>query len=85
MAFADQMSEWHDWDVAAHKLGVSLGILDPTIPFIDSKKIFWTDNRIGRSLHRTLLQLVEAGVLESRDDDEQFRWHHPGFVNLDDY
>jgi hypothetical protein len=35
--------------------------------------MFWTDNPAGNALHRILLDLTEAGVLESRGEDE-FRW-----------
>jgi hypothetical protein len=29
---------------------------------------FWTDNRLGNGLHTVLLDLVEAGVLERREE-----------------
>jgi hypothetical protein len=67
------MAEWHDWDGAAYELAVSLGVLDPGMTYQASKWLFWTDNLVGNALHQMLLALVEAGALESNEDD-QFRW-----------
>ncbi|MEU8620612.1 hypothetical protein [Streptomyces sp. NPDC048623] len=74
MVFSEAMKDWVYWDQAAYELGLSLGALTPDIPFSKSKRIFWEDNPTGRALHTTLLTLVEAGLLESRDHDEEFRW-----------
>ncbi|MEU6900927.1 hypothetical protein [Streptomyces virginiae] len=74
MALSESMADWVDWDQAAYLLGLSLGAITPEVPFSRSKRIFWEDNPAGRGLHAALLALVEGGLLESRDDDEQFRW-----------
>ncbi|MFI8320661.1 hypothetical protein [Streptomyces sp. NPDC085529] len=84
MVFSEAMKDWVDWDQAAYELGLSLGALTPDVPFSKSKRIFWEDNPTGRALHATLLALVEAGLLESRDDDEQFRWASTRFLNVFD-
>jgi hypothetical protein len=78
VAFADDLREWTDWDVAAHLLGAHLGALDGT--FHSNKGKFWTNNPLGNGLHAALLALVDAGVLERKDyPDEQFRWiERPG-------
>jgi hypothetical protein len=44
----------------------------------------WEDNPAGRAFHATLLALVEAGLLESRGDDEEFRWASTRFLNVFD-
>jgi hypothetical protein len=69
-----------DEDQAAYLLGVSLGAFTARVPFSGSKWLLWSDGPVARGLHAALLALVEAGVLESRDDD-QFRWAAPGFLN----
>ncbi|KOV21038.1 hypothetical protein ADK90_12710 [Streptomyces sp. XY413] len=74
MALSESMADWVDWDQAAYLLGLSLGAITPEVPFSRSKRIFWEDNPAGRGLHAALLALVEGGLLESRDNDEQFRW-----------
>jgi hypothetical protein len=73
MALYDSLAEWTDSDGAAYLLAIELGVIKPDVPFTESKWIFWTDNPLGNGLHAALLALVDAGVLESRDDDA-FRW-----------
>ncbi|MEU3556168.1 hypothetical protein [Streptomyces fragilis] len=75
------MADWVDWDQAAYLLGVSLGALSPDVPFSESKSLFWTEGPVSRGLHAALLALVEAGLIESRDDDEQFRWAASSLLN----
>ncbi|MFE6195807.1 hypothetical protein [Streptomyces sp. NPDC057838] len=84
VVFSQALEDWVYWDQAAYELGLSLGLLTPDVPFSKSKRIFWTDNPAGRALHATLLALVEAGLLESRDDDEEFRWAPTKFLNVFD-
>lgn len=68
------LSEWTDWDVAAFELGRALGVFE-AVTFQDRKGVFWTDNPLGNGLHAALGALVEAGVLERRDEpDDQYRW-----------
>ncbi|TXS44113.1 hypothetical protein EAO77_35035 [Streptomyces sp. t39] len=81
MVFSEAMKDWVYWDQAAYELGLSLGALTADVPFSKSKRIFWEDNPAGRALHATLLALVEAGLLESRDDDEEFRWASTTLLN----
>jgi hypothetical protein len=43
--------------------------------FIRVKGVFWIDNKLGHGPHDALLALVDAGVLDRREEpDEQFRW-----------
>jgi hypothetical protein len=78
MAFYDSLAEWTDADGAAYQLAIELGIIGSNTSFVESKWIFWTDNPLGNGLHAALLALVDAGVLETRDD-EAFRWK-PSFT-----
>jgi hypothetical protein len=69
-----QLDDWTDWDGAAFLVGRALGLFKRAA-FPDVKSVFWTDNRLGNGLHAVLLDLVEAGVLERREEpDEQLRW-----------
>jgi hypothetical protein len=74
MELHKQLDDWTDWDGAAFLVGRALGLFERST-FLDVKGAFWTDNRLGNGLHTVLLDLVEAGVLERRQEpDEQFRW-----------
>jgi hypothetical protein len=71
----EHLSEWTDWDVAAHVLGQSIGVFEEGSAMSDHKAVFWSDNQLGNGLHDALLGLVRAGVLARREEpDEQFRW-----------
>jgi hypothetical protein len=73
MKFSDMLSDWTDADGAAFRLAVALGALAPNADFTQEKWRFWTDNPLGNGLHAALVALVDAGLLESQDD-EIFRW-----------
>lgn len=80
-----RLSDWRDWDTAAYELGVCLGLwMDFGAPVYEDpwhglKHIFWTDNNLGNSLHEILINLVIAGVLESKDDNSSFKWN-PNYI-----
>lgn len=52
--------------------------LFPDAPFMSSVKyVFWSSNPLGDALDDVLQRLVDVGVLEFRDDDDegrQYRW-----------
>lgn len=74
VSLADGLGDWTGWDVAAYSLGCVLGVFRE-VEFLRVRHIFWTDNHLGSGLHDALLALVNAGVLERREEpDEQFRW-----------
>jgi hypothetical protein len=74
---ADELAEWTDWDVAAYRLGRSVGLF-ADLDWYAAKGVFWTDNEVGNGLHDALLGLVRSGVLDRREEpDEQFRWANP--------
>ena len=77
--FKDMLGDWTDWDGAAYSLGISLGLMPNASSFGRAKHVFWSNHPIGTMLYVMLDQLVEAGILEKRDEpDFQFRWN-PSF------
>jgi hypothetical protein len=77
VTLADKLADWTDWDLAAFRLGHTLGLFEEQT-FHSAKHVFWTENILGTGLHDILLALVQAQVLERRDEpDEQFRWSRP--------
>jgi len=80
---AERLPDWTDWDGAAFKLGQALGCFGEG-DFAAVKGVFWTDNRLGNGLHQALIALVEAGLLDRREEpDEQFRWRADALVATD--
>lgn len=73
LTLPERLDDWTDWDGAAYALGQRLGVIGNE-EFLDAKHIFWTDNPLGRALHVILHELVRAGILESRDAGDEFRW-----------
>lgn len=71
------LSEWQDWDGAAHALALCLGLMDVGTSFAEkAKPIFWTNNGISMFLYDMLEVLVNLGVLELRTRPEvQYRWN----------
>lgn len=78
MTLHENLADWSDWDVAAHAYGLAIGVFEGATPR-QVKHVVLTDNALGKGLHAGVLALVDAGVLERRDDpEEQFRWVFPG-------
>ncbi len=75
-SFKTRLSDWTDSDYAAFFLAQSIGLMkDVNFPR-QAKGVFWSDNPLGNALHRMLMELVDAGVLEYREEpDYQFRWN----------
>ena len=77
-ALRDNLREWEDYDVAAYKLGISLGLFEADDgsydQFREHKSIFWTSNAVGYFLHETLEKLELLGVLEHDKQGHKFRW-----------
>lgn len=77
----ERLRAWHDWDTAAYEVGACLGLWgDFGAPpgedaWLGTKSIFWTDNPLGNALHNFLLDLVKAGMLESKEEYLEFRWN----------
>jgi len=74
MTLADGLSEWTDGDRAAYEVGRTLGLFEGR-DFPALEHVVRSDDAVGNGLHDVLLRLVEAGVLERREEpDERFRW-----------
>lgn len=78
----ERLADWRDWDGASFELGACLGFwMDFGAPHgIDPwhgvKGVMWSNNPLGNSLANFLEALVEAGVLEKREEpDIAFRWN----------
>lgn len=67
------MKQWNDWDGAAYKLGLTLGLFDKQKHSFQTgvKHVFWTANPVGKALHECLESLVGAGVLLGRGDIDE--------------
>ena len=75
MTLKDNLTEWADWDGAAYQLAICLGLMRDAAALGSSKHVFWSDHPIGNLLASMLDQLVQAGILEKRDEpDTQYRW-----------
>lgn len=71
------LCEWTNWDGAAYRLAIALGVMQPADSFQTTMKhVFWSDNPLGSALYHILDTLVSAGVLLRRDEpDIQLRWN----------
>lgn len=71
----ERINDWTDWDVAAHSLGICLGLMPDNLGWGGSKHVFWSNHPVGELLYSMLDQMVERGILEKRDEpDMQYRW-----------
>lgn len=76
MSLHDSLTNWQDWDGAAYHLAKRLGLIDSTEDVGGRKGMLWSDNPVGSALHQCLNALVDAGILERRDESNiQFRWN----------
>jgi hypothetical protein len=70
--------DWEDVDYAGYVLAQALGLF-PDETFGEVKWVFDMDNPLSRILDQILTLLVEARVLDRRDDEgKQFRWRVVG-------
>jgi hypothetical protein len=77
----EALSDWRDFDSAESALAISLGLMTPETNFqTDAKHVFWSDNPTGNMLSEFLTRLVQIGVLEYREteNDNEYRWN-PAF------
>ncbi len=72
---SEELKDWTDWDVAAHKLACILGIVDEEKGSfsLDYKWIYWCNNKTGNTLSDILTSLIELGFLEIRSEEERVR------------
>jgi hypothetical protein len=71
----ESIGDWTDWDGAAYRLGICLGLMPNAAAFGAAKQVFWSNHEVGDLLFSILDRLVEKGILEKRDEpDIQYRW-----------
>lgn len=78
MSLKEALAEWTDWDMAAYRAGVALGLIDPQRSSFatDAKHVFWTDHPVGHALLGLLDALSGAGVLLKRvEPDAAYRYN----------
>ncbi|HNC59700.1 MAG TPA: hypothetical protein PLP33_30015 [Leptospiraceae bacterium] len=61
--FKSQVMDWTDYDVAEFFLGISLGIFEPNVDFLDCKDVIWSNTPIGNLLCDIINCMVKEGVL----------------------
>ncbi len=72
----ESIGEWTDWDVAAYRLGICLGLMPEARAFGAAKHVFWSNHPVGELLHSMLDRLTAQGTLEKRaEPDIQYRWN----------
>lgn len=76
----ERLHNWTDWDVAEYHLGAALGLWPEwddvsgcDDPWHGFKGVIWSNTPVGNLLHTTIRQLVDIGMLESKDDGEYVR------------
>jgi hypothetical protein len=75
VSLKDVTKEWTDFDIAAHQLGIDIGLFHQDEAFqTDLKWVFWSDNPVGNMLYQMLRLLAETGVLERDEESMQYRW-----------
>ncbi|MFI6622170.1 hypothetical protein [Streptomyces sp. NPDC050528] len=76
------LADWRDYDDAAFRLGVFLGVLPRDQTFSSVKRMFWVDGYpLGDMLVDMLDRMAEAGVLLKNDEDVQYKWN-PAPIDL---
>jgi len=72
-----QLDKWTEWDEAAFFLGVLIGIIPEHYSFGNAKGFLtatYSPGEDGRKLILLLNLLADIGVLEMRNNYQEFRW-----------
>ncbi|MFJ9727750.1 hypothetical protein ACIRP3_33845 [Streptomyces sp. NPDC101209] len=76
MELKDMLADWQDYDVAAFRLGVFLGVFPPDQKFSGVKRMFWMDGYpLGDMLVDFLDRMAQTGVLLKDEEDERYKWN----------
>ncbi|MEU0030048.1 hypothetical protein [Streptomyces sp. NPDC006335] len=82
MELKDVLADWRDYDDAAFRLGIFLGVFPPDQKFSSVKRMFWVDGYpLGDMLVDILDRMAEAGVLLKDEDDARYKWN-PAPIDL---
>lgn len=76
MELKEILADWRDYDDAAFRLGVFLGVFPRDQQFNSVKRMFWVDGYpLGDMLVDFLDRMAQAGVLLKDEDDDRYRWN----------
>lgn len=76
MELKEILADWRDYDDAAFRLGVFLGVFPRDQRFSSVKRMFWTDGYpLGDMLLDILDRMTQAGVLLKDEDDARYKWN----------
>lgn len=80
MELKDVLADWRDYDEAAFRLGVFLGVFPRDQKFSLVRHMFWVEGYpLGDMLVDLLERMVQAGVLLKDEDDVRYKWN-PGLT-----
>jgi hypothetical protein len=78
----DVPADWLDYDDAAFRLGVFLGVFPRDQKFSEAKWMFWVDGYLlGDMLVDLLDRMTQAGVLLKDEADARYGWN-PAPIDL---
>ena len=81
--FKEALKDWTDFDWAAYKAGLYVGLLEPGTKF--DKGTYWTANPIGHATSLILDGLVYNEFLLKRfEPDYQYKWNPDYEKNIAD-
>lgn len=76
MQLKDILADWRDYDDAAFRLGIFLGVFPSDQKFSSVKRKFRVDGYpLGDMLVDILDRMAEAGVLLKDEDDARYKWN----------
>lgn len=76
MTLKEKLKDWRSWDGAEFELGVVLGLWpDGEASWLANKATIWMAGPLDDAITFFLQSLVEAGILEYREEpDQAYRW-----------
>ncbi|MFD8304834.1 hypothetical protein ACFV29_21170 [Streptomyces sp. NPDC059690] len=76
MELREVLADWRDYDDAAFRLGIFLGVFPRDQKFNPVKRMFWQDGYpVGDMLVDILDRMARAGVLLKDEEDVRYRWN----------
>lgn len=86
----ERLTGWHSLDIVSYEVGACLGFWrdfgSPTgeDPWNGAKSVIWSNGALGRAIYNFILGMVEEGMLEFKNyDDEipELRWN-PNYKDI---
>ncbi|MFE7853690.1 hypothetical protein [Streptomyces sp. NPDC057403] len=76
MELREILADWRDYDDAAFRLGIFLGVFPRDQKFNAVKSMFWMDGYpLGDMLVDFLDRMAQTGVLLKDEEDERYKWN----------